>query len=148
MKQAAVIALIFVLGASCATPKDFEYRDIRNIRMGKLGLGPTDLTLDLVYFNPNRFGVDLRKVDCDVYVDNIYIGKCQLDTLMHIPKKAEFLLPARIQLDVQSILKNGMGMLFGKEVLINVKGSSRVGRSGFFKTVPFNYETRQTLKLF
>ena len=148
VKRLLLFALIPFLAASCATPKDFEYREIRNIRVGKIGFGGTDLNLDLVYFNPNGYGVDLRKVDCDVYVDNIYLGKCQLDTSMHIPRKAEFVLPARIQIDMQSVLKNGLGALFGKEVLINVKGSSKVGRNGFFKTVPFNYETRQTLKLF
>ena len=148
MKSLLLFALIAVLGASCATPKDFEYRDIRNIRVGKMGLGGTDLTLDLVYFNPNRYGVDLRKVDCDVYVDNVYLGKCQLDTSMHISGNAEFTLPAKIQVDMQSVLKNGMAMLFNKEVLINVKGSTRVGRAGFFKTLPFNYETKQVLKLF
>jgi hypothetical protein len=46
--------------------------------------------MDLVYYNPNGFGVDLRKVDCDVYVDNTYLGKFQLDTLMHIPRRSEF----------------------------------------------------------
>ena len=148
MKRVLLFALIAVLGASCATPKDFEYREIRNIRVGKMGFGGTDINLDLVYFNPNGYGVDLRKVDCDVYVDNVYLGKCQLDTTMHISRKAEFVLPTRVQIDMQSVLKNGLAMLFNKEVLINVKGTTRVGRAGFFKTVPFNYETKQVLKLF
>jgi LEA14-like dessication related protein len=113
-----------------------------------MGFDKTMLDLDLVYYNPNGFGVDLRKVDCDVYVDNNYLGKFQLDTLMHIPRRAEFILPSRILVDMKSVLKNGLNLLFSNEVLINVKGTTRVGKAGFFKTVPFNYEARHKLTLF
>ncbi len=113
-----------------------------------MGFDKTDLALDLVYFNPNGYGVDLKKVDCDVYVDNSYLGKFQLDTMMHIPRKAEFVLPARIQVDMKAVLKNGLGMLFNKEVLINVKGTTRLGRAGFYKTIPFDYQEKHTLSFF
>lgn len=113
-----------------------------------MGFDKTLLSLDLVYFNPNGFGVDLRKVDCDVYIDNSYLGKFNLDTSMHIPRKSEFILPSRIAVDMKAIFKNGLAMLFNKEVLINVKGTTRVGKAGFFKTVPFNYEARHKLSLF
>lgn len=103
--------------------------------------------MDLVYYNPNNFGVDLRKVDCDIYVDNHYLGKFQLDTLMHINRKAEFTLPSRILVDMQGIFKNALTFLFNREVLLNVKGTTRVGKAGFFKTIPFNYEARHKLDL-
>jgi len=47
VKRLLPFALILVLGASCATPKDFEYREIRNIRVGKIGFAATDLNLEL-----------------------------------------------------------------------------------------------------
>lgn len=104
--------------------------------------------MELVYFNPNGFGVDLKKVDCDIYIDNSYLGKYQLDTLMHIPRRSEFMLPSRVQVDMKAILKNGLNMLFNKEVLISVKGTTRVGKAGFYKNVPFDYEARHKLDLF
>lgn len=113
-----------------------------------MGFDKTVLAMDLVYYNPNGFGVDLKKVDCDVYIDNSYLGKFQLDTLMHIPRKSEFILPSRILVDMKAVLKNGLNLLFSQEVLINVKGTTRVGKAGFFKTVPFDYETRHKLSLF
>ncbi len=148
LKKALLFACITLLLASCASPKDFEYRDIRNIRVGSTGVGGTDLNLDLVYYNPNGYGVELKKVDCEVYVNNSYLGKFQLDTSMHIPRKAEFILPTHVRIDMQAVLKNGLGLLFNKEVLINVKGSVRLGRAGFYRTVPFNYEAKHTLNLF
>jgi LEA14-like dessication related protein len=139
---------LIVLLAACSKPQGFDYRDVKNIHIENMGFNQTILAMDLVYYNPNSFGVDLKKVDCDVYVDNSYLGKFQLDTLMHIPRRAEFSLPSRIVVDMQSVLKNGLNLLFSKEVLINVKGTTRVGKAGFYATVPFNYEARHKLSLF
>ena len=113
-----------------------------------MGFDKTILAMDLVYYNPNGFGMELKKVDCDVYVDNTYLGKFQLDTLMHISRMSEFMLPSKIVVDMKAVLKNGLNLLFSKEVLINVKGTTRVGKAGFYKTVPFDYEARHTLSLF
>lgn len=148
MKKTLPFALFVLLLSACAKPKDFDYRDVKNIKLETMGFEKTVLCMDLVYYNPNGFGVDLRKVDCDVYVDNSYLGKFQLDTLMHINRMAEFTLPSRILIDMKAVLKNGMNLLFSQEVLINVKGTTRVGKAGFFRTVPFNYEARHKLSLF
>jgi len=148
LKKTLPFALFVLLLSACAKPKDFDYRDVKNIKLETMGFEKTVLCMDLVYYNPNGFGVDLRKVDCDVYVDNSYLGKFQLDTLMHINRMAEFTLPSRILIDMKAVLKNGMNLLFSQEVLINVKGTTRVGKAGFFRTVPFNYEARHKLSLF
>ena len=104
--------------------------------------------MDLVYYNPNNFGVQLRKVDCDVYIENEYLGKYQLDTLMRIPKKAEFILPSRMQVDMRNVFKNTLSVLFAKEVLVKVKGTTRVGKGNFFINVPVDYEGRHKFDLF
>ncbi len=134
--------------AACSKPQAFDYRDIKNFRVESIGYNQTALAMDLVYYNPNGFGVDLRRVDCDVYVDNSYLGKFLLDTLMHIPRRSEFALPSRIVVDMKTVLKNSLNVLFSQEVLVNVKGTTRVGKAGFFATVPFNYEARHKLSFF
>jgi len=148
LKNLLLFASFALLLAACQKPQGFDYRDVKNIKVENMGFDKTVLAMDLVYYNPNGFGVDLKKVDCDVYIDNSYLGKFQLDTLMHIPRKSEFLLPSRILVDMKAVLKNGLNLLFSQEVLINVKGTTRVGKAGFFKTVPFDYETRHKLSLF
>ncbi|GAC1536226.1 MAG: hypothetical protein NVS3B15_16800 [Sediminibacterium sp.] len=104
--------------------------------------------MDIVYYNPNGYGVNLKNVDCDVYVDSHYLGKFQLDTLMHIPGKSEFTLPTRVMVDMKGIFKNALNLLFSNEVLINVKGSTRVGKAGIYATIPFNYEARHKLTFY
>ncbi len=148
MKIWTLSGLLILLLVSCATPKEFEYRDIKNIKLNSLGFDKTNLDFELVYFNPNRFGLDLKTVDADVYVDNYYLGKFNLDTSMHIGKKSEFNLPSKIGVDMKGIYKNAMNLIVSNEVLVSVKGSTKVGRYGIFKTVPFTYEGRHKLKLF
>lgn len=148
MRTLSLLTLLIIITlSSCQKPQAFDYRSVKNVKLEKLGFEKSTLNMDLVYYNPNNFGVDLRKVDCDIYIDNHYLGKYKLDTLMHIQRKAEFVLPSRIQVDMQGIFKNVLTVLFNKEVLVNVKGTTRVGKAGFFKTISFNYEARHKIDL-
>ena len=115
--------------------------------MNNLGFEKSKVSMDLVYFNPNNFGVNLKNVDCDIYLDNTYVGKFLLDTTMHIPKNAEFILPASMDVDMRNIFKNTLNVLFSREVLIGAKGTTRVGKGGVFVTIPFNYEGRHKVEL-
>ena len=148
MKNVVAILLLFVVLISCSKPQAFDYRDIRNVRIVKPGFDRSTIAMDLVYFNPNNFGVQLKHVDCDVYVDKNYLGKFVLDTLMYIPKKSEFALPSQLEVDMKNIFKNGLNALFGTELLLEVKGSTRVGKGGIFINVPFDYSGRHKVELF
>ena len=148
MKTCFIFFILCIILFSCASPKDFEYREVRNIKLDKFGFDKTSLALDLVYFNPNNFGVDLKKVDADVYIDNKYLGKMNLDTSMHISKKSDFILPSKISLDIKELYKNALNLIASNEVLVTVKGTTRVGKAGLFRTVPFTYEGSHKLNLF
>ena len=139
------LPLLLIL--SCSTPKGFEYKGLNNVKVDNVGFEYLDLSLNLVYFNPNNFKVDLKKVDCDVYIDNRYLGKFALDTLMHIPKKQNFELPSRMRVSMGGVFKNAFSLLMNKEVLIKVKGKTKIGKGSIFFDVPFTYETKQTISL-
>lgn len=143
----ALFTLTVIIAFSCKKPQSFDYRDIRNFKVNNLGFDKSKVSMDLVYFNPNNFGVNLKNVDCDIYLDNTYVGKFLLDTLMHIPRNAEFILPANMDVDMRNIFKNTFNVLFSREVLIGAKGTTRVGKGGVFVTIPFNYEGRHKVEL-
>jgi LEA14-like dessication related protein len=142
------LTLLCLLAASCTKPKDFEYRDVRGFKLNTFGFKQSSVSFELVYYNPNSFGVDLKKIESDVYIDSLYLGKFQLDTLMHINRMSEFVLPATIQIDMANMLKNSARMLLKKEVLIQAKGTVKAGKSGVFKSFPFQYEGRKNLGMF
>ena len=149
MRICSTLLLVFItLMFSCKKPEGFEYRDLKNFKVNNWGFDRSTVGMDLVYFNPNNFGVNLSKVDCDIYIDNNFVGKFMLDTLMRIERRSEFTLPARMDVDMRNILKNSFNVLFSKEVLVGAKGTTRVGKSGVFVNVPFNYEGRHKVDLF
>lgn len=148
MKIWTLSGCLMLLLLSCAAPKAFEYRDVRNVKLDKMGFDKTTLNMELVYFNPNKFGLELKKVDAEVYIDNHYLGKMILDTNMHIPKNQEFVLPSKIAIDLKGLYKNALNLMISNEVLVSVKGTTKVGKAGMFKTVPFTYEARHQMKLF
>jgi len=142
------LTLFCLLAFSCTKPKDFEYRDVREFKLNTLGFKQSSVSFELVYYNPNNFGVDLKKIESEVYIDSLYLGKFQLDTLMHINRMSEFVLPATIQVDMANMLKNSARMLLKKEVLIQAKGTVKAGKAGVFKSFPFQYEGKKNLGMF
>ena len=140
----AIAALFF----ACNKPQSFEYRGMQNLEIDSLGLAKSKISLELVYFNPNNFGVNLRNVNCDVYVNHNYLGKYVLDTLMHIAKKSEFAIPSSMDVDMKNIYRNSLNTLLSKQVLVELRGSTRLGKSGIYITVPFNYSAMETFSLF
>lgn len=113
-----------------------------------MSLQRSTVLLDMVYYNPNSFGVNLKHVECDVFVDTSYVGKYVLDTVMHIDRKAEFTIPTRMDVDMRSLMKGGMAALFGNQVQITVKGKTRVGKGGIFVNVPFDFTGKYSIPLF
>lgn len=142
-----IFGFIFVT-SSCKKPLAFSYRDLRDFKVDNWGLSKSRVSMNFVFFNPNNYGVDLKKVDCDLYVDSNYVGKFLLDTTMHIPKAAEFTLPASFDVEMKNVFKNAVNVLVGNEVLIDAKGTTKVGKGGIFVTLPFQYEGKQKLSLF
>jgi len=147
-KGIASLLLLVLIVASCKKPVAFNYRDIRNFKVTSLSPDKSIVSMDLVFFNPNSYGVNLKNVSSDIYIDSSYVGKLVLDTLMTIPKLAEFTLPTTMEINVRTIVNNTLSILFNNEVLIGAKGTARVGRGGFYVTIPFDYSGKQKLNLF
>lgn len=147
-KNLLLIFTAILIFSSCKKIKSFEYRDIRNVEIKSLGFNQSALSLDLIYYNPNEFGVDLRKLNCDIYVDEHYLGKYTLDTLLHINRRSEFALPSRMAIEMKGVFKNLYAVIFNKEIQLNVKGTARVGKAGLFINMPINYSGKHTFSLF
>ena len=142
----ASLLVLFIFSA-CKKPQGFDYRGVKNLKIQKLGFDNSKLSMELIYFNPNNFGVRLKRVDCDVFIDNNYLGKYTLDTSLYIDKKSEFVLPSYMNVEMKNIYKNVFNVLFSKEIAVKLKGTTKVGKSGIYLTIPINYETKQKFTL-
>jgi LEA14-like dessication related protein len=132
----------------CRKPRDMEFKEMQHFKMGKMGFDKTDISMDLIYFNPNNFQLKLKDTDCDVFIDGNYLGHFRLDSTITVAKKANFTFPVNMQVDMKNVFKNGFNTLFSKEVLLKVNGSTRAGKGGIFIKVPIRYEGKHSFGLF
>lgn len=142
-----ILCLIF-FASSCQAPKELEYRDFKNLKVEKLGFGASSLKLDVIYYNPNNFGLQLKYTDLDIFIDGNYLGHSSQDYQISIQRLSEFTLPLQINLDMQNLLKNALPTFLGKEVIVKITGKVKLGKANVYKTFPVNYEGRQRFAVF
>jgi len=141
-----LIAAMVLVSCGTANVQEPESRDIREVRLIELGLLQSTAGVDLVYYNPNRFGVQLTEARGDVYVDNIYLGRFGLDEKVQVAKRSEFVIPAVIKLDMIGALKNQRDILKKKEAMVRVEGIARVKKAGIIREIPIRFEGMQNLE--
>lgn len=145
--------LIIVSGlvlASCSTSnvRDPEYRDISNIRLIELGVLQSTAGVDFVFYNPNNFGVQLTDARGDLYIDNTYFGRFELNDKVQVDKNSEFIIPALVRMDMIGAVKNGRELLKKKEAMIRIDGRARVKKGGFSKDIAIKYESMENIERF
>jgi LEA14-like dessication related protein len=138
-------ALLFM--PSCREPKELEYRDFKNLATENLGFSSSTIKVDLIYYNPNNFGLQLKRTDLDVFINGNLLGHTAQDYQISIPRKGEFTLPLKIEVDMKNAYKNALPALFGKEVMVKITGKVKVGKANVFKSFNVNYEGKQKFSL-
>jgi LEA14-like dessication related protein len=128
--------------------KDPEFIEARDFKIRSLGIKSSEVSMNMVYYNPNSFGLRLRNADLDVYLDDRFLGHSTLDTLIEIPAKDSFALPVQLEVDMKNLFPNAWSVLTQKEVELAVRGKARIGKGGIFLNVPVNYAGKQEINLF
>jgi LEA14-like dessication related protein len=144
------LAVASIILVSCGTAKiqQPEYREIRQVKLIELGLLQSTAGIDVVYYNPNNFSVQLADAHGDVYVDNAFFGKFELNDKVQVGKKSEFVVPAIIKLDMIGAIKNQRDLFQKKEALVRIEGTAKVKRAGISREVPLRYEGMQNIERF
>jgi LEA14-like dessication related protein len=122
---------------SCGPPKALEYRDFKNFTIQKLGFSSSSVKMDLVYFNPNNYGLQLKRTDLDIYINDILMGHTSQEYQITIPKKEEFSIPLQ-----------SLSVMMKKQVMVKLTGSVKVGKANVFISFPVNYQELETFSLF
>jgi len=142
----SIIFLIFFI--SCSSPKMLEYREYKNFSIEKLGFSNSQVKLDLEYFNPNNFGLQLKRTELDIYINNTFLGHSSSDTLINIPRNNTFLLPIKFEADMKNLFKNAWTTMMGNEVTVKVTGKLKIGKANVFMSMPVDYEGKHKFSLF
>ena len=151
LKYLPTLLIFFLLTnllISCSVPKELEYRDFKNLTIEKMGFSFSAIKMDLIYYNPNNFGLELNRMDLDIFINNNYLGKTSQDYQISIPRREEFSIPIKIDVDMKNLLKNGFTTFLNNEVIIKVTGTIRIGKLSVFLGFVVNYEGKQQFTLF
>ena len=125
-----------------------EYREYKNFSIEKLGFSNSQVKLDLEYFNPNNFGLQLKRTELDIYINNTFLGHSSSDTLINIPRNNTFLLPIKFEADMKNLFKNAWTTMMGNEVTVKVTGKLKIGKANVFMSMPVDYEGKHKFSLF
>ena len=142
-----LLTLVISTPLACHGPREFEFRQIEEMKIEKAGFGKSVLALRIQYYNPNPFRVSLKSIKADVSLENKFLGTLVMDTLIMVPASADFRIPARLEVDMKTIYSSGLSVLLNRDMLVSVNGVARVGKSGIFTNVPFSYAAKQKLDL-
>jgi LEA14-like dessication related protein len=104
--------------------------------------------MDLEYYNPNNFGMQLKNTDLNIFINGNLLGHSRSDTLIRIPKRGTFILPVKFDVDMKNAFKNAWNAFTGKEVTVLLTGKIKAGKGKVFLVVPVKYETKEKFSLF
>jgi len=139
-------AALFLASCKSENIREPEYREIQNIRIVDVGLLQTTAGFDMIYYNPNNFGVTLSQARGDVYIDNMYFGRFGISDQVTVRKHQEFLIPALLKMDNISAVKNHRDIWKQKQAVIRIEGFATVKKAGFNKEIPIKYEGIQDIE--
>ena len=134
--------------SSCRAPQELVFRDFNNLSLDKIGFSASTLKVDIIYYNPNNFGMDLKRTELDLYVDNTFLGHSSQELQVAIPKRDVFTIPLKVDLDMKNLFKNGLISLFNKTVNVRAVGTIKVGKAGVYKNLKIDYTSQQEIPLF
>jgi LEA14-like dessication related protein len=144
------ICLVFVFLSlwmgSCAPKEKIVLRNVRDIVVD--ATTEPMLKANAILFNPNDVRIKLRSAKIDVYVSGKKSGHIDQEFKMMIPSKSEFTLPLEVKLNMKELglFDTLFGMIGGKKLKVEYKGSIKVNYKGIPVRIPVNYESEVRLR--
>jgi LEA14-like dessication related protein len=144
-----VLFLVFAstLFPSCGKVEKPRFRHLENFQVKKVGLQNAVVEFDAMFFNPNRFGLNVKEAAFDIYVDSLYLGKFTQQKDVMVSSGTNFSIPLEGTLTWQQVLKSEWKDLVGREVLLKANGLVKLGKAGVFVTKNIAYQGRHKLDM-
>ncbi len=138
--------VVFFGSTSLFLFKEPQFVDARNFALKSLGMQTSTVYTDLYFYNPNGFGIQMKKADLDIYVDGRFIGHTLIDTLINIPRKDTFSIPVNMDVEMKKLFPNALSLLMNEEVELAIEGTAKLGKSGIYLNIPVRYKGKHRLR--
>lgn len=143
MRYITCLLLFVIAVTSCRSPKELVYTSIQNFSMEQTP--KPKIALDIRLYNPNRYDIKLKSSDVDVYLNDISLGKLQVEGHRVAPGMDTFLLPVSLDVSPQVSIPVVLQQVMKGDVKLKLTGRIKGGRHGFYIRVPVNYEGTENL---
>jgi LEA14-like dessication related protein len=143
-----LVGLLLLALSSCNQPKeDVVFRQVRNIVV-EAEKEPM-LRAQAVLYNPNDVKMKLRKIDIVIFVDGKNSAHIDQKIQLTVPAKDEFIVPleAKLNLKEMGFLDTIFGIIGGKKMKIEYKGSISITYKGVPIKVPVKYQSEIRVRL-
>ncbi|MDZ7899911.1 MAG: LEA type 2 family protein [Arcicella sp.] len=151
MKNRTVIfgysLLLSVFVIACSKPIQPTYLGYQNLRFGKVGTKSNVLMSDIKFYNPNKYALNVKQADMDVYFNDRLLGHTSMNEMVSLPPLDTTLIPFTIEASATDLLANAAQIYLNPNVKIRVQGNAKAGRGGVFVNIPINYQGTQRISL-
>jgi LEA14-like dessication related protein len=111
-----------------------------NTRLGNFNLGgQASINTDLVFNNPNAFGLQVKDADLKIFINDVYVADAAQPQQVNIGARTNFTLPVTASFDASKILSTALSLLGKKQVNYSIQGGIRVGKQNLFVRVPVSF---------
>jgi len=150
MRLLLFLFVLSLVGISCSSISEPTVERIQNVKIESFSQTKVSATADMVLRNDNAVTLDLSAADLVAIVDGIEVATIKQNYDMTMQANAESNMPMSLDIDLQKIYdsmgdtmeKMNMAMqLYSKrELLIQFKGTIKVGRGSAKLSVPIDKE--------
>ena len=158
MKKIGIISLFIMCAAGFFLfPKKPTLLNVKLLNTPDLVQEEIKLKADLIFVNPNYYGLTLKNHDIDVFVNEKKVSNLSQSDARRIPAKQNFEIPVNINFYKETVFGSS-GFLSGilksivmQELIVTYKGTVEVEVLGFGIPIEIDYtenlfETKETDK--
>lgn len=139
------IFYILFIFLGCQKPLAPEYLGFDNATFDKANLRGSMVSANLKFYNPNTFGVKLKRAEMDISLNDKLANHYLLDSTILIRQKDTFFIPISLKLDLKNLLSNALQVFVTRQVKITLDGKIKLKRGIIPYGRHFHYEVNQPL---
>jgi LEA14-like dessication related protein len=142
-----LVLLTIIMVTSCSGLKeDIEFKGIKNVVVD--GTTEPRLKAEAFFYNPNNKRMRLKKIDVEVFANGKKVAEIDQKLTTVIPAHDNFSIALDVKLAMKELgfLDTLLGMIGGKKMEIQYKGSLKLTYHGLPIRVPVDYKDQIRVK--
>lgn len=143
-----LLPILPLLFTSCLSYRPVELMEVSHIRVVRMDAKGIAIRVDAKVKNPNNYRIHAQDPDVDLFVNDKFVGKGLLDSVLTLEKQSEQVYSVPLHADLKGgtmLMVLLSGVFGGNELQVAAKGTI-VGRVGILrKRFPFAFTEKVEL---